>query len=51
MEEKLLYLIEYLLDEMPEYRNDAKNITDPYMLLRSLMNLRVPGKILPPEFL
>ena len=51
MEEKLQYLIGYLLDEMPEYRNDAKNINDPHVLLRALMNLRVPGKILPPEFL
>lgn len=51
MDEKLRCLINYLLDEMPEYRNDAKNITDPQILLRSLMNVRVPGKILSPEFL
>ncbi len=51
MDEKLRCLINYLLDEMPEYRNDAKNITDPHVLLRALMNVRVPGKILPPEFL
>ena len=51
MDEKLRCLINYLLDEMPEYRNDAKNINDPHVLLRALMNVRVPGKILPPEFL
>lgn len=52
MDEKLRCLINYLLDEMPEYRNDAKSINDPNVLLRALMNVRVPGdKILPPEFL
>ena len=51
MDEKLRYLINYLLDEMPEYRNDSKNIHDPHVLLQALMNVRVPGKILPPEFL
>ena len=50
-EEKLRYLVDYLLDEMPQYRDDSRNITDPHILLRSLMNLRVPGRELPPDFL
>ena len=45
MDEKLKYLVEFLLDEMPEYKNEAKNITDKKILLRSLMNLRPPVKL------
>lgn len=50
-DEKLRWLVGYLLDDMPEYRDDAQNIHDPHMLLRTLMNLRVPGKELSQEFL
>ncbi len=39
------YLIDFLLEEMPEYKDDAKNITDKKILLRSLMNLRPPMKL------
>ncbi|MBQ6971489.1 MAG: protein-ADP-ribose hydrolase [Synergistaceae bacterium] len=35
---------------MPERREEARNIQDSHMLLRALMNLRVPGKTLSPEF-
>ena len=48
--EKLDFLIEFLLNEMPEYKGDAANITDKKILLRSLMNVRPPIK-LNPEFL
>ena len=50
MDEKLNFLIEFLLDEMPEYQSDAANISDKKILLRSLMNVRPPRK-LNPKFL
>ena len=50
MDEKLNFLIEFLLDEMPEYKPSAAKITDKKILLRSLMNVRPPMK-LNPEFL
>ncbi len=50
MDEKLNFLIEFLLNEMPEYKRDAANISDKKILLRSLMNVRPPMK-LNPEFL
>lgn len=50
MHENIDYLINFLLDEMPEYKHDARNIHDPKILLRSLMNVRPPRK-LAPEFL
>ena len=50
MDEKLNFLINFLLDEMPEYKGDAVNISDPKKLLRSLMNVRPPKK-LNPKFL
>ncbi|MBR2207644.1 MAG: protein-ADP-ribose hydrolase [Synergistaceae bacterium] len=50
MDEKLNFLIEFLLDEMPEYKSDAANISDKKILLRSLMNVRPPRK-LNPKFL
>ena len=45
MDSKLDWLINFLLDEMPEYRHDAANITDKRILLRSLMNIRPPMKL------
>ncbi|MBQ6774505.1 MAG: protein-ADP-ribose hydrolase [Synergistaceae bacterium] len=45
MDSKLDRLINFLLDEMPEYKHDAANITDKRILLRSLMNLRPPMKL------
>ena len=50
MDEKLNFLIEFLLNEMPEYKNDAENFDDKKILLRSLMNVRPPKK-LDPKFL
>ena len=50
MDEKLKFLIGYLLDDMPEHKEAAKNIPDPEILLRALMNVRTPGKSLSPEF-
>lgn len=50
MDEIAKYLINFLLDEMPEYKHDAKKIDDPHILLRSLMNVRPPMK-LNPDFL
>lgn len=42
---KIDFLIDTLLNEMPEYKEDAKNINDKKILLRSLMNLRPPMKL------
>ncbi|MBQ7220951.1 MAG: protein-ADP-ribose hydrolase [Synergistaceae bacterium] len=50
MNDKISYLTDYLLDEMPEYKQSAQSIHDPKMLLRSLMNVRPPMK-LSPDFL
>ena len=50
MDEKLDFLINFLLDEMPEYKRDAAKINDKKILLRSLMNVRPPVK-LNPDFL
>ena len=50
MDSKLDRLINFLLDEMPEYKHYAANITDKRILLRSLMNIR-PPMILDEEFL
>lgn len=50
MQELAGRLISVLLDEMPEYRQDAENIHDTDILLRSLMNVRPPMK-LKPDFL
>ena len=50
MDEKLDFLINFLLDEMPGYKRDAEKITDKKILLRSLMNVRPPIK-LNPDFL
>ena len=51
MDKILRFLIDYLLDEMPEHKHSAMKIHDPDILLRALMNVRVPGKTLSPEFL
>lgn len=48
MNNQIEYLIDYLLEEMPDCKHI--NIPDPKLLLRSLMNLRPPMK-LSPEFL
>lgn len=45
MEEKLDFLINSLLDDMPEYKLEAQSITDKKILLRALMNLRPPMKL------
>ncbi|MBQ4470578.1 MAG: macro domain-containing protein, partial [Synergistaceae bacterium] len=45
MDSKLDWLINFLLDEMPEYKHDAANIADKRILLRSLMNIRPPMKL------
>ena len=45
MDSKLDWLINFLLDEMPEYKHDAANIADKRILLRSLMNVRPPMKL------
>ena len=45
MDKKLNFLIEFLLDEMPEYKPSAAKITDKKILLRSLMNVRPPMKL------
>ena len=50
MDEKLNFLINFLLNEMPEYKKDAAKISDKKILFRSLMNVRPPMK-LNPEFL
>ncbi|MBQ7154545.1 MAG: protein-ADP-ribose hydrolase [Synergistaceae bacterium] len=50
MTDNLAYLIKFLLDEMPEYRESARAIDDQRMLLRSLMNVRPPIPI-NPDFL
>ena len=39
------YLINFLLNEMPQVRESAKNIDDKEILLRSLMNIRPPMKL------
>ena len=47
--EKILYLNESLLEEMPEYRSDAERFPrddgGQRRLLRSLMNVRMPGAL------
>ena len=47
--ERILYLNENLLEEMPEYRSDAENFPrddgGQRRLLRSLMNVRMPGAL------
>lgn len=47
--EKLLFLNDYLLNEMPRYKNEAKkfrvNVDEQRRLLRSLMNVRPPMDI------
>ena len=50
MTDKLVYLTDFLLDEMPEYIDSAKSIADRRVLLRSLMNVRPPFP-LKPDFL
>lgn len=45
MDSELNFLIEFLLNEMPEYKNDAAKISDKKFLLRSLMNVRPPMKL------
>ena len=50
MDEKLNFLINFLLNEMPEYKKDTAKISDKKILFRSLMNVRPPMK-LNPEFL
>ena len=53
-EEQISYLTEMLLDEMPQYRREAKHIPPDEesrrYLLRCLMNVREP-RALPPRFL
>ena len=50
--EKISFLNEILLEEMPQYRREAKNVPqdDQRYFLRCLMNVREP-KTLPPRFL
>ena len=47
--EKILYLNEILLEEMPEYRSDAeifpRDAGNQRRLLRSLMNVRMPSAL------
>ena len=50
MIDRVSYLVEFLLDEMPEYRESAKKFDSRRMLLRALMNVRPPME-LSPEFL
>ena len=50
MEDKLNFLIDFLLNEMPGEKSFFANITEPRMKLRALMNVR-PPKELEPEFL
>ena len=45
MNDKLDYLINFLLDEMPEHKEDAKMIHDKKVLFRSLMNIRPPREL------
>lgn len=53
--EKIRILNSLLLEEMPEYRQQAEQFAEDMgsqrRLLRSLMNVRYPGKRLNPEFL
>lgn len=53
--EKIRILNSLLLEEMPEYRQQAERFAEDMesqrRLLRSLMNVRYPGKRLNPEFL
>ncbi|MBQ7592836.1 MAG: protein-ADP-ribose hydrolase [Synergistaceae bacterium] len=44
-DEKLNFMINTLLDDMPEYKQDAGKIPDKKILLRALMNLRPPMKL------
>ncbi|MBQ7544636.1 MAG: protein-ADP-ribose hydrolase [Synergistaceae bacterium] len=50
MNDRISRLIDFLLEDMPEYRKEARNFPDPRILLRSLMNVRPPLP-LSPEFL
>ncbi len=45
--ERRIYLISYLLNEQPQYRSMEipKNIQEQKMLLRALLNVRMPGKV------
>lgn len=45
--EKRLFLIKWLLDEQPRYRNleISSDVTEQSQLLRSLFNIRMPGTI------
>lgn len=45
MNDKLDYLVNFLLDEMPEHKDEAKLIHDRKILFRSLMNIRPPMKL------
>lgn len=53
--EKIRKLISLLLEEKPEYRQQAmrfsQDVESQRLLLRSLMNVRYPGKSLNPEYL
>lgn len=53
--EKIRILNSLLLEEMPGYRQQAEqfaqDLESQRRLLRSLMNVRYPGKRLNPEFL
>ena len=50
MNDKVRWLIDFLLNEMPEYREASASFPEQRMLLRALMNVRPPQK-LSPEFL
>ena len=54
-ERKIRKLISLLLEEEPEYRQQAmrfsQDVESQRLLLRSLMNVRYPGKSLNPEYL
>lgn len=45
--ERRIYLISYLLNEQPQYKSMEipKNIQEQKMLLRALLNVRMPGKV------
>lgn len=45
MDKKLDFLINFLLNEMPEYKDEAANVSDKKILLRALMNVRPPMKL------
>lgn len=45
MNDKLDYLVNFLLKEMPEHKGEAKLIHDRKILFRSLMNIRPPMKL------